>query len=313
MKRIVVALGGNAILTDDPTASGQARALEATAKQLVKFVQKGYQVVITHGNGPQVGNLLLQQEAGSSTKNPAMPLDTVGSMTQGEIGLWLSNALNKELTSAGLTDKRVATIMTRTEVDATDPAFSNPTKPIGPFYSHAEAEKVKTLNPTWTMVEDAGRGYRRVVASPKPINILESKEIAKLVDDDTILIAGGGGGVPVIEQDGVYVGSEAVIDKDFTSEKIAELIHADELIILTAVNNVAINFGKADEKCLGTVTVSEMNGYVEDQQFAKGSMLPKVLAAIDFVKATGNEAIITGLNNVEALMNDHAGTHIVAG
>nr|WP_276521716.1 carbamate kinase [Weissella diestrammenae] len=312
MKRIVVALGGNAILTDDPTAAGQAKALEKTAQQLVKFVQAGYQLVVTHGNGPQVGNLLLQQEAGSSNKNPAMPLDTVGSMTQGEIGLWLSNALNKELNQLGLTDKRVATIMTRTEVDPADPAFSNPTKPIGPFYNHAEAEQIKAANPTWTLAEDAGRGYRRVVASPKPINILESQEIEKLVDDNTILIAGGGGGVPVIQKDGVYIGSEAVIDKDFTSEKIAELIQADQLIILTAVDNIAINFGQATEKKLTTVTVAEMQQYVQENQFAKGSMLPKVIAAMDFVNATGKEAVVTGLDNIEALMAEHAGTHIVA-
>ncbi|MFL1696104.1 carbamate kinase [Weissella kandleri] len=311
MKRIVVALGGNAILTDDPSAKGQELALEATAHQLVKFVKNGYQIIITHGNGPQVGNLLLQQEAGSSEKNPSMPLDTVGAMTQGEIGLWLSNALNKELKKAGLGDKHVATMLTRTQVDANDVAYQNPSKPIGPFYSSDEVEAVKAANPTWTMVEDAGRGFRRVVASPKPINIVESESISTLVDAGTVLVAGGGGGVPVIEKDGAYVGSEAVIDKDFTSEKLAELVHADQLIILTAVDNIAINFGKPDEKKLSEVTVAEMEAYMADNQFAKGSMLPKVIAAMDFVKATGNEAVVTGLDNVEALMNDNAGTHIV--
>lgn len=312
MKRIVVALGGNAILTDNPTAQGQAKALETTAKQLISFIKQGYQVVITHGNGPQVGNLLLQQEDGASDQNPAMPLDTVGSMTQGEIGLWLANALNMELIHAGLDKKRVATIMTRTLVDKDDPAFNNPSKPIGPFYTTQEAEKIKSKNPTWTLVEDSGRGYRRVVASPRPIDVLESREIAHLVDQDTILVAGGGGGVPVIEVDGFYVGSEAIIDKDFTSEKIAELIHADALIILTAVDHVAINFGQDNQQELGYITVSELKQHILENQFAKGSMLPKVLAGIDFVENTGNEAIITGLNNINNLIAHNSGTHIVA-
>ena len=312
MKKIVVALGGNAILTDDPSAQGQGKALEKTAKQLIEFVKKGYQVVITHGNGPQVGNLLLQQEGGASDHNPAMPLDTVGSMTQGEIGLWLANALNMELIRAGFDKKRVATIMTRTLVDKDDPAFKSPSKPIGPFYTAQEAEKIKSKNPTWTLVEDSGRGYRRVVASPRPIDILESKEIEHLVSQDTILVAGGGGCVPVIKVEGFYIGSEAVIDKDFTSEKIAELINADELIILTAVDNVAINFGQENQQPLHRVTVSEVKKYIADNQFAKGSMLPKVLASVDFVEHTGHEAIITGLDNIHELLKNGAGTHIVA-
>lgn len=255
-KRIVVALGGNAILTDDPSAEAQQTALQQTAKYLVNFLEMGdVQLVLTHGNGPQVGNLVLQQLDGSSAKNPAMPLDTVGAMTQGEIGLWLADALNEEIISRGL-DQKVATVLTRTVVDANDAAFEQPTKPIGPFYTAEEAKTVRDEHPDWTIVEDAGRGYRRVVPSPKPISIMEADAIRTLAQEGVTLIAAGGG-VPVVRKDNDITGVEAVIDKDFTAAKLAELVEADELVILTAVQYVTKDFKKPTQEDIKQATVAK--------------------------------------------------------
>ncbi|MCT8401035.1 hypothetical protein D0509_04900 [Weissella cibaria] len=218
-KRIVVALGGNAILTDDPSAAAQQQAIQQTAQQLINFLAAGdMQLVLTHGNGPQVGNLVLQQLQGSSVKNPAMPLDTVGAMTQGEIGLWLADALNYEISIRGLS-QRVDTVLTRTIVDEADPAFRQPTKPIGPFYTVDELPAIKQQYPDWQFVADAGRGFRRVVPSPKPVSIMEAAEIQALVQDGVTLIAGGGGGVPVIEKEGHVTGiKEALFAVLLTNE-----------------------------------------------------------------------------------------------
>ncbi|WP_243677299.1 carbamate kinase [Weissella confusa] len=266
-KRIVVALGGNAILTDDPSAEAQQTALQQTAKYLVNFLEMGdVQLVLTHGNGPQVGNLVLQQLDGSSAKNPAMPLDTVGAMTQGEIGLWLADALNEEIISRGL-DQKVATVLTRTVVDANDAAFEQPTKPIGPFYTAEEAKTVRDEHPDWTIVEDAGRGYRRVVPSPKPISIMEADAIRTLAQEGVTLIAAGGGGVPVVRKDNDITGVEAVIDKDFTAAKLAELVDADELVILTAVQYVTKDFKKPTQEDIKQATVAEIQALVDEGQF----------------------------------------------
>lgn len=297
-KRIVVALGGNAILTDDPSAEAQQTALQQTAKYLVNFLEMGdVQLVLTHGNGPQVGNLVLQQLDGSSAKNPAMPLDTVGAMTQGEIGLWLADALNEEIISRGL-DQKVATVLTRTVVDANDAAFEQPTKPIGPFYTAEEAKTVRDEHPDWTIVEDAGRGYRRVVPSPKPISIMEADAIRTLAQEGVTLIAAGGGGVPVVRKDNDITGVEAVIDKDFTAAKLAELVDADELVILTAVQYVTKDFTKPTQEDIKQATVAEMQALVDEGQFPAGSMKPKVEAAMSFVTATGRNAVITSLDNI---------------
>ena len=311
-KRIVVALGGNAILTDDPSAEAQQTALQQTAKYLVNFLEMGdVQLVLTHGNGPQVGNLVLQQLDGSSAKNPAMPLDTVGAMTQGEIGLWLADALNEEIISRGL-DQKVATVLTRTVVDANDAAFEQPTKPIGPFYTAEEAKTVRDEHPDWTIVEDAGRGYRRVVPSPKPISIMEADAIRTLAQEGVTLIAAGGGGVPVVRKDNDITGVEAVIDKDFTAAKLAELVDADELVILTAVQYVTKDFKKPTQEDIKQATVAEMQALVDEGQFPAGSMNPKVEAAMSFVTATGRNAVITSLDNIAAYLENGDGTVITA-
>ena len=311
-KRIVVALGGNAILTDDPSAEAQQTALQQTAKYLVNFLEMGdVQLVLTHGNGPQVGNLVLQQLDGSSAKNPAMPLDTVGAMTQGEIGLWLADALNEEIISRGL-DQKVATVLTRTVVDANDAAFEQPAKPIGPFYTAEEAKTVRDEHPDWTIVEDAGRGYRRVVPSPKPISIMEADAIRTLAQEGVTLIAAGGGGVPVVRKDNDITGVEAVIDKDFTAAKLAELVDADELVILTAVQYVTKDFTKPTQEDIKQATVAEMQALVDEGQFPAGSMKPKVEAAMSFVTATGRNAVITSLDNIAAYLENGDGTVITA-
>lgn len=309
-KRIVVALGGNAILTNDPSAKAQQQALFKTAQQLVEFLnEKDNQLVITHGNGPQVGNLLLQQINSDSIKNPAMPLDTVGGMTQGELGFWLSNALDKALMEKQI-DSQVATIVTRTVVDSKDEAFLKPTKPIGPFYLHEDLADIYKKNPDWQMIEDSGRGYRRVVSSPKPINIVEANVIKKIVNSGVTLIAAGGGGIPVLIKNHEYVGVEAVIDKDFSAAKLAELVEADELIILTAVSNVYIHFNQPEEQKLGKLDLTTIKKYLDAGEFAVGSMKPKVQAAISFVEKTGKKAVITSLDNVENYINYEAGTII---
>lgn len=311
MKRIVVALGGNAILTDDPSAQAQQAALLRTANYLTDFIAQGdIQLVITHGNGPQVGNLLLQELAGSSESNPAMPLDTVGAMTQGEIGLWLANALDMKADERQLPVK-IMTMLTRTVVDEHDKAFQNPSKPIGVFYQENEVNEVKKEHPDWQIVEDAGRGFRRVVPSPKPLSIMEADAIKSLVEKGMTLIAAGGGGVPVIKSGEEIRGVEAVIDKDFSAAKLAELVDADQLIILTAVKYVAINYHKPSQRDLHQVKVAEMKQFLSENQFAPGSMKPKVEAAISFVEKSNKPAVITSLDNISSYLKNGDGTIIL--
>lgn len=309
-RRIVVALGGNAILSKDASAEAQQQALRDTAKYLVQFIKQGDDLIVSHGNGPQVGNLLLQQAAGSTDKNPAMPLDTAVAMTQGSIGYWMQNALGEEIAKAGL-DKDVTTVVTQVEVNADDQAFTNPTKPIGPFYTKDEIGAIKDAHPDQTFIEDAGRGYRRVVPSPRPTGVKEYKAINAMVEAGIVPISVGGGGVPVVQEGNRLVGREAVIDKDFASEKLAELVNADLLIVLTAVDNIYINFNKPDQKKLETVSVAELKQYIDQDQFAKGSMLPKVQAAIDFVEhSNGGKAVVTSLENVGNFLKNGDGTII---
>lgn len=312
VKRIVVALGGNAILTSDPTAQAQSMALNKTAEQLMPLIKDNdVEMVVTHGNGPQVGNLLLQQLESNSAKNPAMPLDTAVAMTQGQIGYWMAQAFTQALANNGMSEVPFISVVTRTVVDPNDEAFKNPTKPIGPFYSQEEAQNIQAQYPDWKLIEDSGRGYRRVVPSPLPLEIVEAKAIKPLLESSALVTVSGGGGIPVIKSGSGYKGVEAVIDKDFSAAKLAELVDADELIIFTSVGDVFLNFGKPDQKALGIVPVSEMRQYLEEGSFAAGSMKPKVAAAVTFVENTGKQATITSLENVENFVKTGSGTRIV--
>lgn len=311
-RKVVVALGGNAILSTDASAKAQQEALMETAKYLVKFIEQGDELIISHGNGPQVGNLLIQQQAADSEKTPAMPLDTCVAMTEGSIGYWLQNAMGEVLKEKGI-DKDVVSLVTQVIVDENDPSFKNPSKPVGPFYTEEEANEQMKADSTVTFKEDAGRGWRKVVASPKPISIKEARVIETLVEQGVITVSVGGGGIPVVETATGLEGREAVIDKDFASEKLAEIIDADLLIVLTGVDNVYVNYQKPDQKKLETVSVSEMKQYIDENQFAPGSMLPKVEAAIAFVEAKPKaKAIITSLENIENLLASEEGTIIIA-
>lgn len=234
--------------------------------------------MITHGNGPQVGNLLLQHAAADSEKNPAFPLDSLVAMTQGSIGFWMQNALREALIAHNI-EKPVVSLVTQVQVDENDPTFENPSKPIGPFLSEEEV-KVEMKKGNRTFIEDAGRGWRKFVPSPKPKSILEYPIVESLTDNGVITIAAGGGGIPVISSEEGFTGIEAVIDKDFAAAKLAELVGADYLIILTGVDNVYVNWNKPDQKKLTDVTVDELKEYIKQNQFAPGSMLPKVEAAI---------------------------------
>lgn len=265
-----------------------------------------------HGNGPQVGAIVLQQEALNTLQTPAMPLDTAGAMSQGEIGYWLQQALHDELAAVGITTS-VAAIVTQTLVDEADPAFAKPTKPIGSFYPDRQAAEAAAREHNFAIMEDAGRGWRRVVPSPQPVDIIEKDIITSAVKNGHIVIAAGGGGVPVIRRDGHLMGVEAVIDKDLAAEKLAELIDADTLLILTAVDAVTINFRQPNETPLGAVTAGELQQYISENQFAPGSMLPKIEAVIRFVQAKpAATAIITSPANAYAAIHENTGTHVTA-
>lgn len=309
-QKIVVALGGNAILSKDASAKAQQEALRDTARQLIHFIENGDELTISHGNGPQVGNLLLQQQAANSPKNPAMPLDTCVAMTEGSIGYWLQNAMREVMTEKGI-DQEVVSVVTQVEVSSEDEAFKHPTKPIGPFLTKAEADKAQQENPAATFKEDAGRGYRKVVPSPKPIDICEKKVIDLLVKNGVTTISVGGGGIPVVKEGDRLVGVEAVIDKDFASEKLAELIDADTLLILTGVDHVFIHYNEPNQAKLEKETVASMKKYMAEGQFAPGSMLPKVQAAIEFVEGHDHrKAVITSLDNIESYIKEGTGTII---
>lgn len=304
----VIALGGNAILDTDPTDEGQKAVVNHAAKCIAEFVAKGEQVIVCHGNGPQVGNLLLQQKAGESEKNPALKLDTCVAMTQGSIGYWLQNALTNEFEKRNIA-KPVISVVTQVRVDKEDPSFKKPSKPIGPFYTKEEADAEAAKDGS-TYVEDAGRGYRKVVPSPMPKEIVEKEAVRALVEADVLTICSGGGGIPVVAEDGQYVGVEAVNDKDFSARVLAENVDADRLIILTGVDNIYINYNQPDQKALEQISVAEAEEYIKEGHFAAGSMLPKIEAALDFVKGDDKrKAIITSIENLENI-DKEAGTVI---
>lgn len=310
MTKVVVALGGNALEDNsgEATAEKQLQVVEQTVEHLIKIVEDGNTLVIAHGNGPQVGRILIQNEVASDV-TPAMPFDVCGAMSQGMIGYHLQQAMGNALRNKGI-DKPVSTILTQVVVDRNDPRFDNPTKPIGPFYSEDEARKLEEEK-GYSIVEDSGRGYRRVVASPEPKRIVELPVIQSLIDHQAIVITVGGGGIPVIEEESGLKGIAAVIDKDYASQRLAEDIDADLLVMLTGVDNVAINFGTPDQKNLEQVSVDEMKQYITENHFAPGSMLPKVEAGIRFVESKpGRKAIITSLEGATMAIKGETGTII---
>ena len=306
-KKIVIALGGNAL---GDTALEQLELVKETAKPIVDLIEAENEVIIAHGNGPQVGmiNLAMSNSFEQKVIKGEMPFPECGAMSQGYIGYHLQNAICNELNARGI-KKSVATIVTQSLVDGNDPAFKKPTKPIGAFYDKATADKIASEK-GFTMVEDAGRGYRRVVPSPKPIDIVEKDVIKSLVSAGHVVICVGGGGIPVKNENGKLVGTPAVIDKDFGSAKLAEVIGADALFILTAVDRVAINYGKPDQKNLEKMNLEEAKKYCEEGQFAPGSMLPKVEACMQFAMS-GGEAIIADLKNAALALKGESGTKIV--
>lgn len=312
MSKIVVALGGNA-LGNNPEE--QLGLLENTAKIIVKLITLGHDVILTHGNGPQVGQISLAMEYSQSGINtPYMPFAECGSMSQGYIGYQLQQVLENELKKQHIA-KSCVTVITQVLVDAKDQAFKNPTKPIGAFYSKEEAKKI-AKEKKQTFVSDAGRGYRRVVPSPKPIDILEKKAIKLLVDNGVIVIATGGGGIPVIKDKKTnnYKGVDAVIDKDKTASLMAKELNADMLLILTAIPKVCLNFNQENELPLNEMTVAEAKQYIKRNEFAPGSMLPKIEACIDFVKDDSKKvAMITSLKDAFYLDKKNIGTKIIKG
>lgn len=309
-KRIVIALGGNALQSGkaEPTAEAQLAVVKQTCERIAEISQRGYEIAVVHGNGPQVGRILLASETAKEV-TPAMPFDVCGAMSQGYIGYHLQQSLKYALNIRNR-NLPVVTLATQMVVEKADPAFRNPTKPIGPFYSEAEAKELEKTK-GYTMKEDAGRGWRRVVASPLPRRIVEIDAIKQLWDS-TIVIACGGGGIPVVENaDGTMEGVAAVIDKDFAAELLAEQVDADALMILTEVEKVAINFNKPDQEDLTALSLADAAKYCEEGQFAPGSMLPKVQAAMKFVRANPDKkAIITSLDKAIDALEGKTGTVI---
>lgn len=305
----VIAIGGNAILSEQNqgTISEQIENIRLACEQIVELIRQGYRLVITHGNGPQVGQTLLRHKLSSPAVSEGT-LDTCGAETQGLLGYLIQQGLHNELSKANI-KKEVVSVITQVVVDKDDKAFANPTKPIGPFYSQEEAEAL-ALQCGKRIVEDSGRGYRLVVPSPQPVDIVEKKTISALLESGAIVIAAGGGGIPVIEDHGELSGIEAVIDKDLASGILAEMIGADYMLLLTGVEQVSIYYRQPNEQKLGVVSSEEAEQYLQDGQFPEGSMAPKVRAAIRFVKQGGKKAFITTLSNICPALQGKKGTFI---
>ena len=308
-KRIVLALGGNALQKNGEATAEAQKKIVLEVGEAIANLAENYEIIIAHGNGPQVGNILIHEESASTTQAPAMPLETAVAMSQGQIGYWLTQAINNAFAKKGKTAK-VATVISQVVVDPRDPAFKNPTKPIGQFYSEKEAKTLARKN-KWTVKEDAGRGWRRVVASPKPIDIVEKRTILELVKDGVIVIAAGGGGIPVIRTKILkrLKGIDAVIDKDYAAEKLAEEVKADIFVSVTAVPNVYINYGLPSEQAITTISPSEITRLKKYGYFKAGSMLPKVEAAAKFAK-NGHTGIITDIDHLKEALKGKAGTII---
>jgi carbamate kinase len=309
-KLAVVALGGNALILDKnrKTIPDQFDAVKETVKHITDMIEDGWQVIVTHGNGPQVGFIMRRSELSLHELHP-VPMDYCGADTQGAIGYMLQKALRNEFKKRDINRKAV-TVVTQVEVSADDPAFQNPSKPVGSFLDEETAKQ--RMAEGQDFVEDAGRGWRRVVPSPKPMRIVEIDAIQSLVDDEFIVITVGGGGIPVVERPSGFIrGMEAVIDKDFASGLLAKLVTADLLLISTAVEKVAINFNKPDQRWLDEITVAEAEKFIEEGHFAPGSMLPKMQAIVIFIKETGKKALITNPPNMQRALNGETGTWII--
>ena len=310
IKAAVVAFGGNALMGEDgnSTYAEQMIKTERMCNKLLSLFDMGYRILITHGNGPQVGNFLMQQEC-LAENVPPMPLDACSAMTQGQIGYMIEQKLRNTFTRNNI-KKPIIVFITQVVVSKDDPAFNNPTKFIGPFFNKEQSEKF-SREEGWLMKEDSGRGFRRIVASPKPIDIIEKEEIAEMAHKDFVVIACGGGGIPVIrDQKGCLQGVPAVIDKDFAAEQIASFIGAELLLLITPVDRVAINFGTPEQKSISKMTLEEAEQYFLDGQFPPGSMGPKIQAAIEFLRSGGKKAIITSLDCIESAIKGEAGTEI---
>jgi carbamate kinase len=310
---VVIALGGNALLQrgQERSFASQYENVKSSAVPISDLIQAGYKVVITHGNGPQVGDDLLRHDAGFKVHGlPPFPMDACGAETQGFIGYMIQQGLRNELKKRGV-DKYAVTLITRMVVDKEDKAFKNPTKPVGSFYTEDEAKKLAAMHPDFVYREDAGRGWRRVVPSPDPKIIAERSAIKTLVDAGFVVIASGGGGIPIIEDGTEAKGVEAVIDKDLGGQRLASLIGADKFVILTDIDAACLFYGTPQQRKLGMVPYAEMKKYFDEGHFKAGSMGPKVLAALRFVESGGSEAIIAELSQLKAAVDGRSGTHVV--
>lgn len=307
---VVVALGGNAL---GNAPEEQISRIKEVAPHIIGLISKGYKVIITHGNGPQVGmiNLAFDESSKTNNKIPGIGFPECAAMSQGYIGYHLQSGIQDEIDRKGISFKAV-TVITRMEVDVNDPAFVNPVKPIGGYYTKEQIEKIAQKDSSFTYMEDAGRGYRRSIASPYPINIIEKDSILSLLKNEFVVIACGGGGIPVVKLDnGTYKGVNAVIDKDLASSKLAGIINADYLLILTAVDAVSLNWGKSDQKEIKRMSSDEAERYCKEGHFADGSMLPKVRAAIEFVRGDSKrKSIICSLEKADLALKGQSGTEI---
>ncbi|MBA3017694.1 MAG: carbamate kinase [Proteobacteria bacterium] len=303
-KTLLVALGGNALIKkgQEGTIEQQFENLVLPISQIARLSRK-YRIIITHGNGPQVGNLLLQQECCDAV--PKLPLEILVAQTQGQIGYMIETTLDNELIKLGINDQFFVTVISYVVVNDKDPAFKKPTKPIGPIYSEQEAASLPYL------IHKTAKGFRRVVASPMPVTIVEKREIKKLIEMNFIVICCGGGGIPVIREERAFQGIDAVIDKDLASAKLAEEVGVDIFIIATDVQGVALNYGKKDQKFLRSITIEQAELYIKEGHFPAGSMKPKIEAAMQFIQRGGKRAVITSLENIEQAISGESGTEVV--
>jgi carbamate kinase len=311
VKTLVIAIGGNSLIKDarHQSVPDQYAAVVKTVRHITDLLERGHCIVITHGNGPQVGFILMRSEHSRGLLHQ-VPLDSIVADTQGALGYQIQQALENEFRRRGL-KKSVVTVVTQTLVDRNDPAFAKPGKPIGEFYSREQAEDRIRVE-KWTMIEDAGRGWRRVVPSPKPVRIIEAEVVRHLVKDGYVVIAAGGGGIPVVaDEKGMLSGAAAVIDKDIASAVLAHQIGADALVISTSVEKVCLNFGKPGQRALDAMTVAEAKQFIAEGQFAPGSMLPKIEACIQFVAQSNREALVTCPEALSSALDGRAGTRLV--